>query len=161
MEDKIAKEIRELVDYLHEVANREPGVAGEWRLISVELASLILENDRRRIEEIEMVRGANDGWQRSNEEQREKIETLTKRNREGKWIPVTEQLPENVGSVLIVIDNSLFKNISDSVSTGYLSGNDWMLDDDMHSPSMVFEPVTHWMPFPLAPIRQMPTEAPF
>ena len=78
MEDEIQKQINELFDRLHELANSDSPF-DDWLSCDHQVAGLIIENDRRRIEEIEMLRGAIEGWRRTNEEQREKIASLIKR----------------------------------------------------------------------------------
>ena len=75
MEDAMQNQIDEIFNRLHDIANGE----GSMMLLA-HSASLIIENDRRRIEQIDMVNGANEGRQRSSAEQDAKIKKLENMN---------------------------------------------------------------------------------
>jgi hypothetical protein len=72
----MAKAINELFNELEEIAQEER----DWLICTPKEARVILENDRRKNEKIDMLEGAIEGWRRADDEQRETIEIL------GSWI---------------------------------------------------------------------------
>ena len=81
MEDEMAKAINELFNELEEIAQEDLFTSlRDWLICTPKEARVILENDRRKNEKIDMLEGAIEGWRRVNDEQRETIEIL------GSWI---------------------------------------------------------------------------
>lgn len=66
MEDKAGIEIKELLDNLEAIAQLGP--FDDYQLLTPHIAGLILENERRHLEQIDMLNGAIEGWRRTNAE---------------------------------------------------------------------------------------------
>ena len=74
----------------------------------------------------------------------------TDNNVGGKWIPVTERLPDNDGEYLVRFDNKAITNTeyeSKYGSFGYWLAIMWDEDADWYP----YTNVTHWMPLPEPP----------
>jgi len=77
MEDEMGVEISGLFEELEEIAIENFYTSDrEWLVCTPALAEIILENNRRKDAEIEMLRGAIEGWRRVNGEQRETIKKM-------------------------------------------------------------------------------------
>ena len=77
----------------------------------------------------------------------DEMPTVVPDNNVGKWIPVTERMPEDNERVLVYHDDGMIRfginkgGFADVVSTHYLQNNH----------RTCFSKVTHWMPLPPPP----------
>ena len=75
------------------------------------------------------------------------IEELRDRN-VGKWIPVTERLPDNVDEEVLVCNIEYGKSGLGFVTVAIYDGSDWL---ECWERKTYLTAVTHWMPLPSAP----------